>query len=214
MDFEGIDFDFLNATSTPAKKESEQKRSHRRVAVCTELSLEYEYRRAFSEQKLIEAMGGFKTLEENHCYNFITAGDVDSLSYLQLILHYQKLEYCLFSTWCMCAEDILKFDMWLTDGIIKKLDAYIGEIFQSSYSVEWKMLNEIFKKHNCGRIAVFRNHSKIYAGYGDKFYFGIQTSANINTNPRTENGSIIINKQIFKFYKEYFDGIKSFTDKK
>ena len=42
------------------------------------------------------------------------------------------------------------------------------------------------------------------------FYFGIQTSANINTNPRTEQGSITIDKGIFDFYKEYFDGIKSF----
>lgn len=214
MDFANIEFDFLNTTPTSTTKNNDdKKKSHRRSTVCTEMSLEYEYRRAFSEQKLIEAMGGFKTLEENHCYNFITAGDVDSLSFLQLILHYQKLDYCLFSTWCMCAEDILKFDQWLTDGIIKKLDAYIGEIFPSSYSVEWKMLNEIFKKHDCGRIAVFKNHSKIYAGYGEKFYFGIQTSANINTNPRTENGCIIINEHIFRFYKEYFDGINSFIDK-
>ena len=211
MDFASIDFDFLN-TPTP-KSNDEKKRSHRRSTVCTELSLEYEYRRAFSEQQLIEAMGGFKTLKENHCYNFITAGDVDSLSFLQLILHHQKLDYCLFSTWCMNAEDILKFDMWLKDGVIKRLDAYVGEIFPNSYATEWKMLNEIFKKHDCGRIAVFRNHSKIYAGYGEKFYFGIQTSANINTNPRTENGSITISEQIFRFYKEYFDGIKSFTDK-
>ena len=114
----------------------------------------------------------------------------------------------------MNAEDVLKFDMWLTDGTIKKLDAYVGEIFPNSYTNEWKMLNEIFEKHDCGRIAVFKNHSKIYAGYGDKFYFGIQTSANINTNPRTENGCIIIGEHIFRFYKEYFDGIKSFTEKK
>ena len=39
--------------------------------------------------------------------------------------------------------------------------------------------------------------TKIFAGYGDKFHFGIQTSANINTNPRTENGCITINKEIF-----------------
>ena len=76
--------------------------------------------------------------------------------------------------------------------------------------MEWKKLNEIFEKYKCGRIAVFKNHSKIFAGYGDKFHFGIQTSANINTNPRAENGSITIGKDIFDFYKEYFDGIVSF----
>ena len=61
-----------------------------------------------------------------------------------------------------------------------------------------------------GRLAVFRNHSKIYAGYGEKFAFGIETSANVNTNPRTENGCITISKEIYEFYREYFDGIVSF----
>ena len=55
-----------------------------------------------------------------------------------------------------------------------------------------------------------RNHSKIFAGYGEKFHFGVQSSANINTNPRTENGCITITKDIFDFYFDYYDGIKSF----
>ena len=42
------------------------------------------------------------------------------------------------------------------------------------------------------------------------FYFGIQTSANINTNPRTEQGSITGDRGIYDFYREYFDGIISF----
>ena len=62
----------------------------------------------------------------------------------------------------------------------------------------------------CCRIAVFKNHSKIFAGIGDKFSFGIETSANINTNPRTENGCITIDNGLFEFYKSYFDGIISF----
>ena len=46
--------------------------------------------------------------------------------------------------------------------------------------------------------------------YDEGFYFGIQTSANINTNPRTEQGSITVDKGLFEFYKDYFDGIRSF----
>lgn len=45
---------------------------------------------------------------------------------------------------------------------------------------------------------------------GKKFAFGIETSANINTNPRTENGCLTIGKEIYEFYKEYFDKIISF----
>lgn len=187
-------------------------RTHRRTTVCTELSTRYQYRRAFSEVKLLEAMKYVKP-EDGVSYNFITAGDVDSLSYLKVVLNWHSLDYVLCSTWCMAAEDILQLQEWHEAGKIKRLDMYLGEIFPGSYKIEWEMVKAFYSSHpDAGRAAVFRNHSKIYAGanYAEKFYFGIQTSANINTNPRTENGNITIDKGIFEFYKAYFDGIVSF----
>ena len=207
MDF---DLDFDIGIDEPKKKEEKIaiKQAKRRTTECVVRSDKHLYRRAFSETQLLDVVGiNFQDGESYHC---ITGGDVDALSYLKVVLRQQNLNYCLFSTWCMAAEDILQFDEWLESGKIKKLDAYVGEIFPQSYKIEWKMLNEIFQKHDCGRIAVFRNHAKIFAGYGEKFYFGIETSANINTNPRTENGCITIGKGIYDFYRKYFDGIKSF----
>ena len=183
--------------------------SRRRHTECIVRNDKTIYRRAFSETQLLDVLGfDFKEGESYHC---ITAGDVDSLSYLKCVLRQQDLDYCLFSTWCMSADDIMQFEEWLESGKIKKLDAYLGEIFPNSYKMEWKKINQIFDKYKCGRIAVFKNHSKIYAGIGDKFAFGIETSANINTNPRTENGCITIGNDIYNFYKDYFDGIISFT---
>lgn len=188
-------------------KDSEQS-GKRRTTECVRLSERYLYRRAFSETQLLDVLP--RDFIEGESYHCITAGDVDSLSYLKVVLRQQDLDYCLMSTWCMAAEDILQFDEWLKAGKIKKLDAYLGEIFPNQYKVEYGMIQRIFEKYKCGRIAVFRNHSKVYAGYGNKFYFGIETSANINTNPRTENGCITIDKGIYDFYRQYFDGIVSF----
>ena len=165
------------------------------------------YRRAFSETQLLDILGfNFKNGES---YHVITGGDVDALSFLKVILRQQKLEYCLFSTWCMASEDIYQIEEWLQNKTIKKIDAYVGEIFPGTYRMEYAKLKPIIEKYG-GRVAVFKNHSKIFAGYGKKFHFGIETSANINTNPRTENGCITIGKDIYEFYKEYFDGIVSF----
>lgn len=182
--------------------------SHRRSTECHIRETRNIYRRAFSETQLLDILP--TELKQGYSYHCITAGDVDSLSYLKVILRQQNLDYCLFSTWCMAADDILQFDEWLKSGKIKKLDAYVGEIFPGTYRMEWRKLNEIFEAHKCGRIAVFKNHSKIFAGYGDKFAFAYEGSANINTNPRTENGCITIDRGLFEFYKEYFDGIVSF----
>lgn len=187
--------------------------SHRRTTACIELSTRHLYRRAFSEVSLIDACGKFD-FKEGESYHFITAGDVDSLSYLKAILRQQSLKYCLLSTWCMSAEDILQLQLWCDEGRIERLDIYVGEIFPTTYKIEFRMLQDMYaengKNVGGGRFAVFRNHSKIYAGYGDKFAFGIETSANVNTNPRTENGCITISKEIYEFYREYFDGIVSF----
>lgn len=193
-------------------KEPEKKKGSRRHTECLELSQKYEYRRAFSEVKMLEAMK-YVRLEDGKTYNFVTAGDVDSLTYLKIVLNQHTLDYLLCSTWCMLAEDSLRIQQWYEQGKIKHLDMYVGEIFPGSYHIEWEMWKKFYREHpEAGRIAVFKNHSKIYAGCNeaDGFYCGIQTSANINTNPRTEQGSITVCREIYEFYKKYFDGIKSF----
>ena len=197
----GFNFGEKNKEEIKVKSTAKQGRS-----TCLERQTKQTYRRAFSETQLLDLVTEFK---EGHSYNFITGGDVDALSYLKLILRHQKLEYCLLSTWCIALEDIYQLEEFLEKGLIKKLDCYVGEIFPNSYKNEHKKLKEIMKKFD-GKIVVFKNHSKIFAGYGEKFHFGVQSSANINTNPRTENGCITISKDIFDFYFEYYNGIKSF----
>lgn len=206
------DIDFAWDAEVIESEEHENKpiqQTRRRKTELYERKISNIYRRAFSETQLLDCLG-MEPFKDGYSYHFITAGDVDSLSFLKTILRHQDIDYCLASTWCMSGDDILQFDQWLEAGKIKKLDFYVGEIFPGTYRFEYKKLKEIFEKYKCGRIAVFKNHSKIYAGYGSKFYFGIETSSNINTNPRTENACITIDKGLFEFYKEYFDGIISF----
>lgn len=193
----------------PIVTKTTEKTAKRRTTACVTHSERYLYRRAYSETSLLDAMG-IEEPKKGDCWHFITAGDVDSLSYLKVMLRHQNIKHLIVSTWCMAAEDILQFDEWIEQGKIRKIDFYVGEIFPSSYRIEYAMLNELIEKHKCGRVAVFRNHSKVYAGDGEKFKFAIETSANINTNPRTEQGVMTINDEIYHFYKEYFDKIKSF----
>lgn len=220
FDFGSFDFGFDSHDDTQPEEKQEinaedvinGKKTRRRTKEYTELSQRYEYRRAFSEVQMLDAMNHVK-LQDGCSYNFITAGDVDSLSYLKVVLNQHSLDYVLCSTWCMAAEDILQLTQWYDAGRIKRIDMYMGEIFPGSYRVEWKMVKDFYKAHpDVGRVAIFKNHSKIYAGYNeaDAFYFGIQTSANINANPRTEQGCITIDKGLFDFYKDYFDDIISF----
>ena len=203
----------INLFSTQPQKATKEEnteelkpKQHR--STCLKRSDKNIYRRAFSETQLLD-LTGLNTMQDGESYHFITGGDVDSLSFLKIILRQQNLDYCLLSTWCMASEDIYQIGEWLENGKIKKMDAYMGEIFPGTYKLEYQLFKPIIEKYG-GRVAIFRNHSKIFAGYGDKFYFGIESSANINTNPRTENACITIDQEIYKFYKSYFDDIISF----
>lgn len=163
------------------------------------------YRRAFSESKLLEILD--RDFSPGTTYHCISGGDIDSLSYLKHIIRQQNLRYLLFSTWCMADDDVLQFREWQEAGKIARMDAYCGEIFPGSYSSQHKALVDVVRDCN-GRVCIFRNHAKIYAGIGDKFAFAIESSANIN--PRTENTTITVGEEVFRFYKDFFDGIKSF----
>lgn len=169
------------------------------------------YRKAYSELKLLDEVGGDVEPVDGQSYHFLSGGDVDSLSYLKLMLRTINLDYCLLSTWCMAIDDVLEIGEYLKAGRIKRLDAYVGEIFPGSYKQEYIVLKSIVEPTG-GRVCTVKNHSKIYAGTGQGIYFAIESSANINTNPRIENTSIHFDKGLFQFYKNFYDGLKNFKD--
>lgn len=143
-----------------------------------------------------------------HCISF---GDVDSLTYLRAIVKQQKIEYCLISTWCMAITDAKEIESWIEKGYIGRIDFYVGEIFQGSYAGVYIYLKEIARK-NKGRVCVFKNHSKVIAGLGERFDFVIESSANINTNLRCEQTTITIDTGLSHFYKTFFDEVNSFNE--
>ena len=143
-----------------------------------------------------------------HCISF---GDVDSLTYLRAIVKQQKIEYCLISTWCMAITDAKEIENWIEKGYIGRIDFYVGEIFQGSYSGVYSYLKDVAKRNN-GRICIFKNHSKVMAGFGEHFDFVIESSANIKTNPRCEQATITIDTGLSCFYKDFFDEVNSFNE--
>jgi len=165
------------------------------------------YRRFSSERHLEETLDW--EFEQGTAYHVISNGDIDSLSFLKHIIKQQSLQYLAFSTWCMALQDIEEIERYMELGRIGRLDSYVGEIFKGSYSNEYRQLCSLHEKRG-GRVAIFRNHAKVFVGFGDKFDFVIESSANINTNPRTENNVITIDTGLALFYKDFFDSIVSF----
>ena len=168
----------------------------------------YQTRRITSEAALEKVLPWH--FEKGVSYHCLSWGDVDSLTYLRVIVKQQRLEYALISTWCMSQADIKEIFNWVDAGYIKRVDFFVGEIFKGSYAEEYSLLTELCTKYKC-RLVIFRNHSKIMLAFGEKFDVCIESSANVNTNPRTEQTVITIDSDLANWYKEIFDEITPFN---
>ena len=148
--------------------------------------------------------------EPNVSYHCISTGDVDGLTYLRAAVKQQKIRYALVATWSLAAEDVRELRHWVNRGYIGRLDVYVGEMFLSQgRAIERRELINLCRESG-GRLVIFRTHAKVIAIFGERFDCAIAGSANINTNPRVEEMIITVNSELAKFYKDFFDEIKSF----
>lgn len=163
--------------------------------------------RLLSEAALSEVLPWH--LESGAAYHIISAGDVDSLTYLRHIARDQHLIYVCLSTWCMATSDAKEMLEWCKRGDVGRFDFYVGEIFKFGYRGCLDVLDEICSLTG-GRVARFRNHSKLMLFFGTQYDGVIESSANVDTNPRTEQTCITVDRSLAEFYLDYFDGINDF----
>lgn len=189
-----------------AKSNDVQVDSYRKVSVFKTMTTQ-EKMRLLSESALDAALDWH--LRDGVAYHMISSGDVDSLTYLRHIAKDQHLDYVMLSTWCMAKSDAEEMLSWVQRGIVDRFDFYVGEIFKSGYRGCIDVLDEICKLCG-GRVARFRNHSKLMCFFGDRYSGVIESSANVDTNPRTEQTCITVDRGIAEFYLDYFDKINDF----
>lgn len=206
-DFE-FDLDFsldgIETIESPEKVKPDEKQAavHRRAGH------RHLTRKAASEQALLNTLNWH--FEPGECYHCFSFGDVDSISYFKHVLRQQRVKYLALSTWCMAAEDVKDLRDWWKRGMIGRVDFYVGEIFQGSYSEVYDMICA-FARECGGRVVVFRNHAKVMAVVGERFDCLIESSANVNTNPRSENTVLTVDSTLVADYVKLFNGIVPFN---
>ena len=207
MRIESIEDDFLTKKKEKKEKEGVITEAQSRSGGAFVITPRIMARRYSSEKKLEELIDW--ELQEGLSYHIISQGDIDSLTFLRHIVKQQKIKDVLISTWCMGVSDILEIESWIIKKRIGKVHFYVGEIFKASYAGEYDQLKRL-KKEGKADFSIFRNHSKVMCGHGDKFSFVIESSANVNTNPRCENTVITIDRSLCDFYLNFYKDIISY----
>ena len=150
--------------------------------------------------------------EQGMSYHCISAGDVDALTYVRVAIKQQKIRYALLATYSMAVADIYEVQHWVRSGYVGRLDVYVGERFLSKERERVVGRNELTNicRESGGRLVISRMHAKVSVLFGEKFDCVIAGSANLNDNPCVEEMIITVDSELAKFYKDFFDEIKSF----
>ena len=202
---------FIAATPKPAEPEKPEEHDQTQEAPTIKVHRRYGHRnltrKASSEEALASQLDWH--FREGDCYHCFSFGDVDSLTFFKHVLRQQRVHYLALSTWCMAGEDVDDLRRWHERGMLDRVDFFVGEIFPGSYGEVYDAALALVK--DCGgRMVVFRNHAKVMAVVGERFDCLIESSANVNTNPRCENTVITVDRSLVADYVVLFNGIRSF----
>jgi len=165
-------------------------------------------RRAKGEKALADILP--ERIAEGESWHVISHGDVDALSYLAHALKSMPMDYVAISTWCIAKADLDQIEKWLDAGTIDQFELYAGEIFPNQYGDEYEQMLKMVKTYDC-RLVIAKNHSKVTlaANEAEGYYLAIESSANVNTNPRIEQTAVHASRDLFNFYREFFSGLRS-----
>lgn len=165
-------------------------------------------RRAKSEEHLLSILP--LPIPMDSSIHVISSGDIDALSYLIHLARQTPIETLLISSWCMAMPDIDWIRQKVDCGRIGHIDFCLGEIFPSQYPDEYLAVSDL-QHTGLVTLKIARNHAKIIAGVSpdENFHFVIESSANLNTNPRIEQTAIHTSRALYEHYTGFFSEIRS-----
>lgn len=206
IDLSGLDLG--SALGVEPEKEKATPQDQGGIRVSHRMGARQLWRKAASEKALEDAMPWH--FQEGDCYHCFSFGDVDSFSFFKMVLRQQPIKYAAISTWCMAGEDVTDLRRWHEQGLVGRVDFFMGEIFRGSYPDVYAATRQFIDECG-GRLVIFRNHSKVMAIHGERFDCLIESSANVNTNPRSENTVLTVDRDLTAEYIQLFSEIVPFN---
>lgn len=187
---------------TVKTKWGEVKVSHRMGRRSTE-------RKCLSDKALEDAINRW-AFREGDCYHCFSYGDVDFISFVKFIIRQQYCPYIAINTWVISGEDILDLTDWARRGLIGRVDLFLGEAFQWSRPDAYQAAIDMTKEIG-SRLVIFRNHAKLVTIQGERFNALVESSANMNTNPRSENTVVTIDRNLVRECITFLSHINPFN---
>lgn len=151
-------------------------------------------------------------LPKEDCYKFISsAGGFSSISFIKFVGKRVKINNLFIATLCVGLKEIAELDKMKSRGQLVNARFVVGKIMQSytKSSTRARLYTgfaDVCQKNGWG-ISVVNNHSKIILMDTDEGKFVLETSSNLNENPKIEQFSFEKDDELFDFYYKIMNSL-------
>ena len=141
-------------------------------------------------------------LPDCECYKFISGGGFSSASFIALIASKTVIRHLYVSTFHIGKKEILLINKLHNEGRIIDADfVMFSKALETNSRYKYSKLIEEICANNRWSLKLLRNHSKIHLYDTDDGKYVIETSSNLNENPKIEQFSFEKDFELFNFYK-------------
>lgn len=162
---------------------------------------------AVAERKVEALESLIGRLDPGTAWHCITTGDIDSGSYLDLLIRgYGPFEHAYISTWRIAREYINRLERYLQQGQLGGFTLFTGDYFAARYPADYTRVCNLADT-GVGRVYRWLNHAKMFALRNPQTGWAcvLETSANMTANPRTEQTVITVDADLYRFYRHWFE---------
>ncbi len=148
-------------------------------------------------------------LPEDCVYKFVSDGGFSTISFIMLVAELTKIHNLYASSFRIGKKELQIIDALHKKGAIENCCFAVGTLMKNdSDSVKRYGYYENFEKvcnDNGFQYCTVNNHSKIILFDTEAGKYVLETSSNLNTNPKIEQFSFEKDSELFEFYKKCFE---------
>lgn len=151
-------------------------------------------------------------LPEDESFVYITSGGFSSIAFIVWIAGQTRIKSLFASTLRVGVRQAQMLDGLRNDGRLDKVNLLVGGAMKDNceHNRGYGYLEQITDIFNANgwTVNMYNNHSKVMLFDTDAGKFVIESSSNLNENPKVEQFRLEKSAELFDFYSSFFRGIR------
>lgn len=145
--------------------------------------------------------------DDNTCYKIVSVGNFSCLGFIEFIASQTKIRELTVSTLRVGKKHLKALDMLYRKEKLERANFIIGSVMKNDSKVGksygyYDDMQKVCEKNNW-LFMVKNNHSKILLFDTESGKFVLETSSNLNENPKMEQFSFYKDEEMYNFYKGF-----------